>query len=49
VTRTFFTALSFSLEVEKLDVTDAGDRKKALTWDVEILVNSQRAMFPRCT
>src|SRR6476661_1580360 len=29
-----------SLQVEKLDVTDAGDRKKALTWDVEILVNN---------
>ena len=28
------------LRVEKLDVTDAGDRKKALTWDVEILVNN---------
>lgn len=28
------------LQVEKLDVTDAGDRKKALTWDVEILVNN---------
>ncbi|MBR7839786.1 SDR family NAD(P)-dependent oxidoreductase, partial [Actinospica durhamensis] len=27
------------LTVEKLDVTDAGDRKKALGWDVEILVN----------
>jgi len=29
-----------SLQVEKLDVTDAGDRKKALRWDVEILVNN---------
>lgn len=28
------------LRVEKLDVTDAGDRKKALAWDVEILVNN---------
>jgi hypothetical protein len=28
------------LQVEKLDVTDPGDRKKALTWDVEILVNN---------
>jgi NAD(P)-dependent dehydrogenase (short-subunit alcohol dehydrogenase family) len=28
------------LQVEKLDVTDAGDRKKALTWDIEILVNN---------
>ena len=28
------------LQVEKLDVTDAGDRKKALAWDVEILVNN---------
>jgi hypothetical protein len=26
-----------NLQVEKLDVTDAGDRKKALMWDVEIL------------
>src|SRR5271163_5254219 len=29
-----------SLQVEKLDVTDAGDRKKALAWGVEILVNN---------
>jgi NAD(P)-dependent dehydrogenase (short-subunit alcohol dehydrogenase family) len=29
-----------NLQVEKLDVTDAGDRKKALAWDVEILVNN---------
>lgn len=28
------------LQVEKLDVTNAGDRKKALTWDVEVLVNN---------
>jgi NAD(P)-dependent dehydrogenase (short-subunit alcohol dehydrogenase family) len=28
------------LQVEKLDVTDAGDRRKALAWDVEILVNN---------
>src|SRR6201986_268556 len=28
------------LQVEKLDVTDSGDRKKALKWDVEILVNN---------
>lgn len=28
------------LRVEKLDVTDAGDRKKALAWEVEILVNN---------
>src|ERR1700739_4829641 len=28
------------LQVEKLDVTHAGDRKKALAWDVEILVNN---------
>lgn len=28
------------LRVEKLDVTDAGDRRKALGWDVEILVNN---------
>jgi NAD(P)-dependent dehydrogenase (short-subunit alcohol dehydrogenase family) len=29
-----------SLQVEKLDVTDAGDRRKALAWNVEILVNN---------
>lgn len=29
-----------NLQVEKLDVTDDGDRKKALAWDVEILVNN---------
>jgi NAD(P)-dependent dehydrogenase (short-subunit alcohol dehydrogenase family) len=29
-----------SLRVEKLDVTDDGDRRKALGWDVEILVNN---------
>jgi NAD(P)-dependent dehydrogenase (short-subunit alcohol dehydrogenase family) len=28
------------LRVEKLDVTDNGDRKKALAWNVEILVNN---------
>jgi NAD(P)-dependent dehydrogenase (short-subunit alcohol dehydrogenase family) len=28
------------LQVEKLDVTDAEDRKEALGWDVEILVNN---------
>lgn len=28
------------LKVEKLDVTDEGDRKKALRWNVEILVNN---------
>ena len=29
-----------TLQVEKLDVTDPGDRKKALAWNVEILVNN---------
>ncbi|MFH8468140.1 SDR family oxidoreductase [Streptomyces sp. NPDC017991] len=29
-----------SLQVEKLDVTDEGDRRKALAWGVEILVNN---------
>src|ERR1700757_5544062 len=29
-----------SLQVEKLDVTDPGDRRKALEWNVEILVNN---------
>ena len=33
-------ARSVSLKVEKLDVTNEGDRKKALAWDVEILVNN---------
>ncbi len=28
------------LRIEKLDVTDEGDRRKALGWDVEILVNN---------
>lgn len=29
-----------ALRIEKLDVTDEGDRKKALAWNVEILVNN---------
>lgn len=29
-----------ALQVEKLDVTDDGDRRKALSWGVEILVNN---------
>src|SRR5262249_31127265 len=29
-----------TLTVEKLDVTSDGDRRKALAWDVEILVNN---------
>nr|BFE57976.1 SDR family oxidoreductase [Dactylosporangium thailandense] len=29
-----------NLQVEKLDVTDEGDRRKALSWGVEILVNN---------
>ena len=33
-------ARGVALRVEKLDVTDAGDRKKALGWNVEILVNN---------
>src|SRR5580658_1679374 len=33
-------ARGISLRVEKLDVTNDGDRKKALGWDVEILVNN---------
>ena len=33
-------ARGVSLRVEKLDVTNEGDRKKALAWDVEILVNN---------
>ena len=31
------------LRVEKLDVTDEGDRRKALAWDIEILVNNAGA------
>src|SRR3974377_1182365 len=33
-------AREVSLQVEKLDVTDDGDRRKALAWNVEILVNN---------
>jgi NAD(P)-dependent dehydrogenase (short-subunit alcohol dehydrogenase family) len=33
-------ARNVTLQVEKLDVTDAGDRRKALDWNVEILVNN---------
>ena len=33
-------ARGVSLHVEKLDVTDDGDRRKALAWNVEILVNN---------
>jgi NAD(P)-dependent dehydrogenase (short-subunit alcohol dehydrogenase family) len=33
-------ARGVALHVEKLDVTDSGDRKKALSWGVEILVNN---------
>ena len=33
-------ARGVELHVEKLDVTDEGDRKKALGWNVEILVNN---------
>ena len=33
-------ARGVTLRVEKLDVTNAGDRKKALAWNVEILVNN---------
>src|SRR6201997_181412 len=33
-------ARKVALQVEKLDVTDAGDRRKALEWNVEILVNN---------
>ena len=29
-----------TLQVEKLDVTNEGDRKKALEWNIEILVNN---------
>ena len=33
-------ARGVTLKVEKLDVTNEGDREKALAWDVEILVNN---------
>jgi NAD(P)-dependent dehydrogenase (short-subunit alcohol dehydrogenase family) len=33
-------ARGVTLQVEKLDVTNDGDRKKALAWNVEILVNN---------
>src|ERR1700758_666395 len=33
-------ARKVALQVEKLDVTDAGDRRKALEWNAEILVNN---------
>src|SRR5580704_12600487 len=33
-------ARGVTLQVEKLDVTSDGDRKKALSWEVEILVNN---------
>jgi NAD(P)-dependent dehydrogenase (short-subunit alcohol dehydrogenase family) len=33
-------ARNVTLQVEKLDVTDPGDRRKALDWHVEILVNN---------
>jgi NAD(P)-dependent dehydrogenase (short-subunit alcohol dehydrogenase family) len=33
-------ARGVTLRVEKLDVTDDGDRRKALAWNVEILVNN---------
>jgi NAD(P)-dependent dehydrogenase (short-subunit alcohol dehydrogenase family) len=33
-------ARGVALQVEKLDVTNEGDRKKALRWNVEILVNN---------
>jgi NAD(P)-dependent dehydrogenase (short-subunit alcohol dehydrogenase family) len=29
-----------TLRVEKLDVTDEGDRRKALSWDVDVLLNN---------
>jgi len=34
------TKRGVKLQVEKLDVTNEGDRKKALSWNVEILVNN---------
>src|ERR1700722_6916514 len=33
-------ARGVNLTVEKLDVTNDGDRKKALSWNIEILVNN---------
>ena len=40
------------LQVEKLDVTNEGDRRKALGWNVEILVNNAGVLeggSGRCT
>jgi short-subunit dehydrogenase len=34
------TARGVKLQVEKLDVTNDGDRRKALAWNVEVLVNN---------
>jgi hypothetical protein len=34
------TARGVTLQVEKLDITNEGDRKKALAWNIEILVNN---------
>jgi NAD(P)-dependent dehydrogenase (short-subunit alcohol dehydrogenase family) len=33
-------ARGVNLEVEKLDVTDDGDRRKALAWNIDILINN---------
>ncbi|PRY09763.1 SDR family oxidoreductase [Kineococcus rhizosphaerae] len=33
-------ARGVDLQVEKLDVTDAGDRRKALDWGIEVVVNN---------
>lgn len=33
-------ALDIPLKIEKVDITDAGDREKAWTWDIDILVNN---------
>ena len=33
-------SLGLDLRIEKLDVTDDGDRRKARDWGIEILVNN---------
>lgn len=33
-------ALNIPLQIEKIDITNAEDRKKAWTWDIDILVNN---------
>ena len=32
-------ALGVSLRIEKIDVTEEGDRRRAASWDIDVLVN----------